>query len=150
MTNKTMRDIIESNFEGFKRSPLNINDDELPSYDWPRLDWSEFEDFIKTENLEEIEIDTWICTDTKVGLYAILWNNELVAFTYQSARKNDRIWYFTHGNGEKKLFDAYMKWHNVRSDCRVIPEDDPFYNFPMDVDEEKTKDSPFLQWLLAQ
>ena len=41
------------------------------------------------ERLAEADIETWMCTDTMVGLRAVLLDGRAVALSYKSARKND-------------------------------------------------------------
>lgn len=39
-----------------------------------------------------VRLHTWMCTDTRVGYFAHYYNDELIAITYQSARKSDKVW----------------------------------------------------------
>ncbi len=53
------------------------------------IDWNKF-----SEHVSNIPLNTWMCTDTIVGLWAIFLDNEFVALKWQSARKSrERIFW---------------------------------------------------------
>ena len=69
--------------------------------------------------LKKYAIREWLCTDTHVGLYLYLIDDEAVCISYQPARKSDPEWeFFTKEALEKtrKLFD----------DCRPSIESDSY------------------------
>lgn len=49
------------------------------------MGWSE----AFNERVKRLPINTWICTDTEVGVNAYYFDGELVALSFQSARKSD-------------------------------------------------------------
>jgi hypothetical protein len=135
---KTLREIIDSDFDGFKREKLEFwCPEDLPVPDWS-ADYSSqhCQRFSKGEHFEEIALRTWICTDTRVGLYAIMWNNELIALTYQGGRKGDRRWSFVTPDGEKKMWKSFISYAEAEQtdQCEVIDETDEVYSFMFDPD----------------
>jgi hypothetical protein len=133
---KTLKEIIESNFEGFPRGRMMFwYPDHLPNPDWSN-DWSgqQCQRFSEGEKFEEIPLRTWICTDTIVGLYAILWNGELIAFRYKSGRKMDAIWTFTDPDMETAMWAKFMSYAEFRhkASCGVLDRGSEFYSLTLD------------------
>lgn len=46
------------------------------------------------ERVQYTEVNSWICTDTRVGTYAHYFDGELFAISYKSARKSDIIFFW--------------------------------------------------------
>lgn len=49
------------------------------------------------------DLITWLCTDTQVGLYSYYFDNELVAISYQSARKSDLTLFWVNTESRKTM-----------------------------------------------
>jgi hypothetical protein len=137
MSIKTLQEIIESGFDGWRRDRMEFcSPSDLPNHTWSN-DWhgEQFERFSEGEVFEEIPLRTWMCTDTIVGLYAILWHDELIAFTYQPFRKSERNWFFVIENGEKLMWESFVSYAPPpKAEHRrpVIADDDSFYRMIFD------------------
>lgn len=102
MSYQTLGEIIASkNFEGRDVSGytgLDYGDIEKLIYDrtpgyHPESDEHEAA-FDANEDLKVIELNTWVCSDTGVGLKLLVLNGEPIAISWQSGRKCDRSFGF--------------------------------------------------------
>lgn len=122
----TLQELISNGFEGFPRNRLEFySPEDLPGY-WDTSDYGQIRRFSEGENFEEIALRTWVCTDTTVGFYAILWQDELIAFTYQECRKCSREWTFSRPDGPQLIFDvfnSYAKFEDSHAYQVVDPQD---------------------------
>lgn len=118
----TVHDLMVYSFEGYKRheyfmhydSPISELPFEHDSDHWDR--------FLSHNKFEYVNIRTWICTDTEVGLRAIFWDNDFFALTYQGSRNDDIRWFFADIDGPKKFFDEWVR-HMIVNDshAQLIP-----------------------------
>ena len=135
---QTLREAVESNFAGYEAHRLEFwCPEELPNEDWSNQDYQQVQRFSKGEYFEEIALRTWRCTDTEVGLYAITWAGQFIGFTYQSARKSGKIWYFAHENIEEELrakFNTYYVPEKFEPVCRVLDSSSELYDTELSPD----------------
>ena len=134
MTIKTLREIIDGGFEGFPRQKLSFwSSEDLPNQNWSD-DYVQSQDFSKGENFEVVPLRTWVCTDTPVGLTAVLWDGKLIAFTYQAARKSNRDWSFVAPHWEKKMHEVFKTYASEPTEdtCEVLRPDDDIYTVRLD------------------
>ena len=133
---KTLRDIIYNDFEGFPRERLEFwQPEDLPVVEWtPAYDYNHVHRFSKGENFEEIALRTWLCTDTIVGLFAILWNGNLIAFTYQPARKSDKEWSFVSSDLERAMHEKFLSYadYDLSRVCKNVEAGDGIYDMEFD------------------
>lgn len=61
------------------------------------------------QRVQVIPVNTWICTDTEVGLYVFFMDMQPVAVSYQSARRNDTSVYWLDEEAPNKM------WEFIRS-----------------------------------
>jgi hypothetical protein len=59
---------------------------------------------------------TWLCTDTQVGLYAYYFGNELVAISYQSARKSDLNLFWVSTELREKMREFVLSLYTSEQD----------------------------------
>jgi L-rhamnose mutarotase len=57
-----------------------------------------------------VPVVSWLCTDTYVGLNAILFNDEVVCITWQSARKDEIDYYWLSKEHFNKCKDELIKF----------------------------------------
>ena len=129
----TLRDLIDQGFPGFDRYPMTYTDPEHFMEGRLTDSYDELSALLAVERFEEVPLRTWICTDTRVGLYAILWNDQLVALTYQPARKSWRLWQFIGSGNEERIRDRF---HEISKNrvvrLPVVATDNPLYATPLD------------------
>lgn len=58
------------------------------------IEYKTYENVEKSDRIYCVELRTWICTDTKVGLYLYILDDEPVCMSYQTARKSPPDWHF--------------------------------------------------------
>lgn len=132
-------DLIENGFEGFPRHRMRFYwGEDLPGqWGMEFISAEQFKNFSKFEVFEEVPLRTWICTDTRVGLNAILWNDEFIALTYQPYRKSDKTWAFMEG-WELRMYKAFEKYYPGPDLNEVLDSDDSV--FEMDFDPARKYD----------
>jgi len=82
--------------------------------------WGDFAGNIIASKLKTFPVDTWMCTDTVVGLYLLWMDNKWVGFSWQPARKSSIDHYWTSLEDatavRQMLLDNLSipenKWHN--------------------------------------
>ena len=62
------------------------------------------------------DLITWLCTDTQVGLYAYYFDNELVAISYQSARKSDLNLFWVSTELREKMREFVLSLYTSEQD----------------------------------
>ncbi|MFA7408273.1 MAG: hypothetical protein WCY93_10715 [Anaerolineaceae bacterium] len=107
-----LQELIQFGFEGFPRSRMQwMEVEHLPNHLWcPDYDYDHVQRFFDGEVFEEVALRTWLCTDTTVGLYGILWNGVPIAVTYQGCRKGDRVWIFFNDLTEERMFRKFLEY----------------------------------------
>ncbi|MCW3783005.1 hypothetical protein [Defluviimonas salinarum] len=86
--------------------------------------------FFENEKMTSIDIDKWICTDTRVGLELLLLNGEPVAVTWQSARKADKEMRFISAEA-RDLFVTAWERHRPAPDLAASVLDEATLNMPV-------------------
>lgn len=111
----TLEELIKTKeYSGFARTDFYPNDidsfDEMLSGHYDGHYHGQLDRFMKGEKIEEIALRVWICTDTQVGLYLILLNDEPIAITYQRARRCKQIWSFVSNETFQTLSETWKKY----------------------------------------
>ena len=136
MTAKTLREAIADGFAGFKRERVDYWYGRLPESDFYFVEYdgvgesTHYQRFAAGENFEEVDLRTWLCTDTEVGLYAVLWDGEFFALHYKGARKSERRWFYANEDSLTKFVKAWMKYADFETDVTVLGSED--YDFVVD------------------
>ena len=79
------------------------------------------------ERVEQFPINTWICTDTEVGLYCYFFDGEFIALSFQSGRKNDVNFYWKSNAAAEKVRNFILDLYKEESPgewITVIDEDE--------------------------
>lgn len=116
--------IASKDFSGYKVAnaqwSLEANQIEQLLYCRDYGDWSQGEEheqrFFEAETLTAVAIDTWICTDTHVGLEILCVNGTPFALSWQTARKNDRDIMLIDEEGYQALQAA---WERHRGETKT-------------------------------
>lgn len=69
-------------------------------------------------------IHSWNCTDTWVGLAAYFFDDELVAVSYQSARKDDETFDWVSKEAAIKLRDFIVELNSPARDYKIVNLDE--------------------------
>jgi hypothetical protein len=129
---KTLRELIETNdFTGYQIDSLASKTDseeiEQAIYGMNgscTLPYDLVDEFADKFQVESISINTWICTDTEVGLEILRMRNKPVGIIWKSARKIDQTISFLSPDALKSFKTA---WESVKSDPAsdaIITSDD--------------------------
>lgn len=89
------------------------------SYDYG-VSYVHYEAFQAAEKLTLVDLDTWICTDTKVGFSILCLNGTPVALTWKSARKCDREFAFISEEAGDLLAAAWERHRPTEKPRRII------------------------------
>lgn len=76
--------------------------------------------------VRRIPINTWMCTDTNVGIYAYFFDGEFVALSFQSARKSDINikWMYTDAARRVREFIRSLRDQDDEIDVKLIVRDE--------------------------
>lgn len=72
-----------------------------------------------SEHCAYIPIQSWICTDTRVGLFAYFFDQEFVCISYQPYRKSD-INFYWKSQQSRDLVKAFIERNCVNPDDRNL------------------------------
>ncbi|NDV50167.1 hypothetical protein [Salipiger sp. PrR003] len=123
MSYQTLGEIIASkNFEGRRvHEDYGIDPETIEDllYDRPSglysYSNSHGDAFLNNENLQVVELNTWICTDTGVGMNLMLLNDEPIAVSWQSARRNPTSYAFISEEAYELLREAWERHRPERN-----------------------------------
>lgn len=82
-------------------------------------DYGEFE-----KHMKKYWIHSWNCTDTWVGLAAYFFKEELVAVSYQSARKNDETFEWVSNEAATNVRDFIIELNTPSRDYKIVNLDE--------------------------
>lgn len=57
------------------------------------------------EKIKSVRIYTWICTDTEVGIFAYFFEENVVCFSFQTARKMPKNYYWASTEAAQNVHD---------------------------------------------
>lgn len=99
-------------------------------------DYDHEEAFEKNEKVHTYDIQTWVCTDTSVGLNLIEVNDEPLALTWQAFRKSSQEMLFLSEDARNKFRTAWERNAPAREvDSLISPE---LLNAPFGKDDDFT------------
>lgn len=100
------------------------------------IEWETHDAIERSGRVKQYAVREWLCTDTMVGLYLYLIDDEPVCLMYQSGRKCYPEWTFLSEDALKKtkaLFDEYIYkdepiFSGVNEDLLELHLDETLFN----------------------
>jgi len=87
-----------------------------------------------SQRMVKVWIKSWICTDTRVGIAVYVFDNKIVATSFQSARKSDEQINFVSGDAYHEVKNAILDYlkDDLDEELPIIEVDD-LDEFPMGI-----------------
>lgn len=124
MTHKTLRSLIASNdFEGYRsfKGDYGLRGELIEQAIYSNngsgyVDYAHDQAFFEQNDVDVIDISTWTCTDTQVGLQVVRMAGQPSALIWQPYRKSDQEMVFLT---EKARDDMRKAWEAARPDTEL-------------------------------